>query len=74
MVDEVDAYAVHLGDTVLESVEPPLLAPPVEPVDPVLEQTTQVIEVNALCPWFARRGVGPAGAANALLQILDNRV
>jgi hypothetical protein len=74
MKDEMDAHAVHVGDTVLETVEPPLLAPPVEPVGPVLEQVTKVVQVNALRPWFPRRRVRPARVSNALPQILDNRV
>ena len=74
MVDEMDAHPVHLGDTVIETVEPPLLPPPVEPVGPVRQQVTKVFKVSALRPRPPRRRIGPTRAPNALPQILENRI
>src|SRR3954453_3335355 len=74
MVHEMHTYAVHIGLTMIETVEPLLLRPPVEPVGPVLQQSTQVVEISALRPRPPRRRIGPARASNALPQIVENAV
>jgi hypothetical protein len=60
--------------TMIEPVEPLLLRPPVEPVGPVLQQSTQVVKVSVLRPRPPRRRIGPARASNALPQIVENCV
>src|SRR5215207_2567037 len=74
MVHEMHTYAVHIGHSMIETVEPLLLRPPVEPVGPVLQQSTKVVKVNALRPRPPRRRIGPARASNALPQIVENCV
>src|SRR4051794_2099643 len=70
----MDTRAVHIGHTMIETVEPLLLRPPVEPVGPVLQQSTQVVKINALRPRPPRRRIGPARASNALPQVVENCV
>src|SRR3954453_22455597 len=74
MVHEMHTYAVHIGRTMIETVEPLLLLPPVEPVGPVLQQSTQVVKISALPPRPPGRRIGPARASNALPQVVENCV
>jgi hypothetical protein len=61
-VNEVDRQAVDRGGELFETVQRPLLRPPVEPIAPVREELLQVRHVRAVrpavaalqCLWYAR--------------------
>ena len=74
VVHEMEAHPVDVGQAVFEPVEPPLPGTPVEPVGPVLEQSSEVVQVDALRPRLSRRRIGPARAPDPLAQVVEHGV
>jgi hypothetical protein len=70
-VDEVHVGAVDRRGELRELVEPRLVPPPVVGGAPVLGQLPQVGERHAVAPADARQLVGPAGAGEAVPQIVQ---
>ena len=66
--------AVDVGEEVRPAVEPLLLRPPVELRLPVLAEVAQVLEVGAVVPRRVRDLVGPAGARQAVAQVVEHGV
>ena len=73
-VDEVDAGAVEFGAEVLEFVQLALAGAPVEPVGPVRQGPSEVVEFGTLFPGDAGHLVGPAGVVDAHLEVRENVV
>ena len=74
LVDEVDLPAVYRRLEVGEAVDQRLLLPPVEVVLPVLDQLLDVVHIGAVLPPDARQLIGPAGALQPPLQIIQHRI
>ena len=71
---KMDVESVDLGQAVVIGVDLALEASPVVLGRPVLAQRLGVGEGNALRPVINRLRFGPAGACQALAQIVDCRV
>jgi hypothetical protein len=72
LMHEVDAHAIELRTELIERVELAFSGTPVEPVGPVGEYLSQVLEVDALLPNSARRRIGPARIADSRLEVDEN--
>ena len=70
-VQEVDRLAVDRGGELREPVERRLVLPPVVLGSPILGQVLQVPERHAPAPPGVGRLVGPTGAGEPLLEIVD---
>ena len=73
-VDEVDVDPVDLGQELRVGVESTLEVAPVVVVLPPLQQATEVVGANALRPIRDRFGIGPPGAGEPGLQVVDRLV
>ncbi len=73
-MDEVDLLAVDVGEEVRPPVEPIFLGAPVERRLPVLAQALQIREVGAVVPTGSRDLIGPAGAGQAVAEIVEHRL
>ena len=69
LVDEVDVQPLDVRLEVVEAVQQPLLAPPVEFVPPVGEQLLQVLAVGAVVPRRAGQVVGEPRPGQAVPQV-----
>ena len=70
-VHEVDALTVDGGRELVEGVDPRLLGPPVEMVDPVRHQLPEVGQIGALIPVRPVDGVRVPGAAESVTQVVE---
>ena len=73
-VDEVDVDPVDGGGELVEAVEGGLPLPPLVAVGPVLAHLAHIGEGDALAPVVDGLGLGPAGATEALVQVVQHRL
>jgi hypothetical protein len=70
-MDEVQRLLVELGAEVRPGVQAVFDGAPVELVPPVGERVGEVVVRNAVRPVVARGGLGKAGAAEALGEVVE---
>ena len=74
LMDEMDANAIDLGAEVSELVDGLLLRPPVELILPVVAKLSHVVQVGAVVPASTCNLVRPAGAGEAVGEIVEDRL
>jgi hypothetical protein len=70
-VDEMDRDPIDVRTEVVELFDRSLLHSPVEAVEPVADELTQVRAGNAVAPGVVLEVVRPACAPEALVEIVD---
>lgn len=73
-VPVVDVDAVDLAKELRPGVEGGLLGAPVVLVAPVVAELADVGDVRAVVPGGVRNGVGPAGAVEAVAEVVEDGV
>ena len=73
-VQEMHIDVVQRRLELWKRIEPRLLGTPVERGAPVLDQSTQVVDVRAIGPGLARRLIGEPRARKTLAQIGDRGI
>jgi hypothetical protein len=70
-VGEVDVRTVDRGGELRPLVQLGLRGPPVVHVPPVVRELLEVVARDAVCPAHTRQFVGPAGAVETLVEIVQ---
>jgi hypothetical protein len=74
LVHRVNGHTVHCDQILWMPIERRLRGVPVETVDPVRQESSQILLGGALRPADARNLIRPTGPAYAITQVLDDRV